>query len=160
MIKYILFFCLLVSSYAKCPTSDVIRNTTNFQTVVVQYSFEQYPGIPVYNGVDLQSKGICNNTGAECYVFANNCSDHAKCLPLSQELLFNLVPSNLSKILDKDDVIKAVKTSKNITFIDSFIPAPYIPNILCQYEVSELISNYSCLPKFCKGTGGSVFKNK
>ena len=157
MMKYILIFGLLASSYGKCPTPEIIRKTTNFQNIVIQYPFEQYPGIPVYNGVEYQNKGICSN-GAECFVPANNCSAHDKCLPLTQELLFNLVPTNLSKILKKNDIVKAVKTARNITYIDAFRPSPYIPNILCQYEVSDLINNYSCLPKFCETTGEVCLK--
>ena len=109
--------------------------------------FPDYPGVKVFNGVTYQKMGICEQTGTLC--FNNTCSNNQKCEFLSQELLFNLIPTNDSEILTPKDVSDAVRTAKNITYTGYIYPSKYIPNILCMYNVSNLTKRYSCLPKSC-----------
>ena len=140
--------CCSVNAAPACPSIIEIKNLIHFGDVVVQMPFPEYPGVDVFNGVTMQTLGICDQTGALCY--NNTCADKQQCRFLSQALLFNLIPTNQSRILLPKDVTHAVKTAKNITYTGYLTPAPYIPNILCMYNVSGLDSNYSCLPKFCK----------
>ena len=144
----ILFFIFCsVAAAPICPSVTEIKNLINFKDVVVEMPFPDYPGVEVFNGVTMQTLGICDQTGALCY--NNTCADKQQCRFLSQALLFNLIPTNSSINLTPKDVSYAVKTAKNISYTGFLTPPPYIPNILCMYNVSGLDPNYSCLPKFC-----------
>ena len=144
----LLFLISTVSgSISPCPSSKEVQQLTNFQGVVVQDPFPDYPGVDVFNGVTYQKMGICSETGIMCY--NNNCTQEQTCRPLSQELLFNLIPTNSSEKLDAKDISDAVKSAKNITYTGYFYPLPSIPSILCMYDISDLSDRYSCLPKSC-----------
>ena len=143
----ILLFILIshVASY-DCPSSEFIRTTT-FQHVVEQDPFPGiFAGITVYNGVSLQNKGICDRTGDICY---GKCPLNQTCRALSKELIFNLIPTNPERVLNAQNVTDAVHSAQTIKFNGSFQPAPYIPNVMCMYNISDFAKNYTCLPKFC-----------
>ena len=149
IVLFLLFFCKIV--VARCPSGAMIRQNTNFQTVVVQDPYPEYPGINIFNGVRYQNQGICSHTGQLCSRHID-CPNNQVCKRLTQELLFNLIPTNVSTKLNATEVSKAVKTADNILYNDFFYPAPYIPNILCMYNITGLSEEYSCLPKYCKNS--------
>ncbi len=122
--------------------------------MVVQQPFPYpYNGINVFNGVTMQNKGICNTTTPQnCTIPTKKCT----CIPFSKYLLFNLIPTNESKQLTSQDITTAVQQAKNITYINSIVPSPLIPNILCSYDISQWSHSFSCLPKFCKQNTAKV----
>jgi len=139
----------LISSVVSCPSPGLIR-TTIFQKVVEQEPFPGiFAGITVYNGVSLQNEGICDITGDNCTVMSNTCPSNQTCLALSKELIFNLIPTNPERELSSQDVTDAVHSAQTIKLTGSFQPSPYIPNLLCMYDISDFAKNYTCLPKFC-----------
>jgi len=134
----------------KCPSSKQIKNQIYFDEVVVQQPFPYpYNGIDVFNGVKMQNRGLCNTTTpSNCTLPTKKCT----CIPFSKYLLFNLIPINESKQLTPRDITTAVQQVKNITYINSIVPSPLIPDILCSYDISQWSHTFSCLPKFCKNT--------
>ena len=149
MLKYIILLLSLTSIAAyDCPTPNTIQAVVDFQEVVEQQPFPQYPGVSIFNGVTYQQKGICSQTGELC-THSISCPNQQDCRLLSKELLFNLIPSNIHTQLNPQDITYTVRTAKKIVLTGYITPPPYIPNILCTYNVSQLQTNYSCLPKFC-----------
>jgi len=148
MLKMLFLLLLPVTQgmYGGCPSSEMVKTLINFKKVVVQTPFEQYPGIKVFNGVTLQDNGICYDTGNACLVSNNTCPNSQECMALSQELLFNLRPKNLSKSMGANEITQAVKNA-SIRFTGN-VTSP--PDILCMYDVSAY-NDYMCLPRFCNG---------
>ena len=133
-----------------CPPTKQISSLVSFDKVVIQEPFP-YPfnGIEVFNGVKMQKQGICSRSPPRnCSIPTTTCT----CLPFSQYLLFNLIPTNETRQLSPQDATKAVASAQNITFTGSFRPSPLIPNILCAYDISNWMHSFSCLPKFCEDT--------
>ena len=140
---------LSLNKAALCPTSVEIKQLTNFHEVQTQMPFPDYPGVKIFNGISYQKKGICNITGALCT--KGSCIGSQECRMLSKELVFNMISTNPSIDLTAKNISYAVKTAKNISYLGFFYPSHYIPDILCMYNISGLLPEYSCLPKFCKG---------
>jgi len=134
-----------------CPSPKQIQKQITFDKVVVQQPFPYpYNGISVFNGVKTQNKGLCNNT-----TIPRNCTLSTKkcvCNLFSRYLLFNLIPINENIQLTSKNITTAVQQAKNITYVNSENLSPLIPNILCNYNVSQWSHTFSCLPKFCKNT--------
>ena len=143
-----LFLIPLIFAY-RCPPPRLIPSQISFDKVVIQEPFPYpYNGIDVFNGVKMQKKGLCLNA-----TIPQNCTLPTKkctCIPFSKYLLFNLIPINENIQLTSKNITTAVKLAKNITYVNSENLSPLIPNILCNYNVSQWSHTFSCLPKFCK----------
>ena len=124
IMKLLILASLFIFSQA-CPSPAQIPHQVSFDKVVTQAPFPYpYNGIEVFNGVKMQNKGICAiPPPRNCSLPTTKCT----CLPFSQYLLFNLIPTNESRQLTPLDITTAVQHAKNITYTGSFQPGPLIP---------------------------------
>jgi len=142
---FILLFLLFTITHA-CPTPSDVRQMVHFETVIQQQPLDGlFAGMTVNNGILNQNNGICNHTGVHCNA-TDTCASHQDCRLLSKQLIFNVYHNDAP--ISANNITKAVRHAKQIVFTGTNKLPPYIPGVMCSYDISGLLP-YTCLPKYC-----------